>query len=166
MGLILLYYITTSSNGNISTLLALCAGNSPVTGEFPAQRPVTLSFGVFFDLHLNKRLSKLLWDWLFQTPLRSLWSHCNDPKINLVVAMGTINQSLWFWSQNIFEELSRCHSRWCPDLLHCQGISSHSIDYVVKSLSSVQKDFNYLLHLHVQEWYKIQLYIDVSPPNI
>ena len=40
-----------------STLLALCAGNSPVTGEFPAQRPVTRSFDVFFDLRLNKRLS-------------------------------------------------------------------------------------------------------------
>ena len=25
-------------------LLAICAGNSPVTGEFPAQRPVTRSF--------------------------------------------------------------------------------------------------------------------------
>ena len=37
-------------------LLALCAGNSPVTGEFPAQRPVTRSFDVFFDLCLNKRL--------------------------------------------------------------------------------------------------------------
>ena len=37
-----------------SALLTLCAGNSPVTGEFPAQRPVTLSFDVFFDLHLNK----------------------------------------------------------------------------------------------------------------
>ena len=39
-------------------LLALCAGNSPVSGEFPAQRPVTRSFDVFFDLHLIKRLSK------------------------------------------------------------------------------------------------------------
>ena len=39
-----------------SALLAICAGNSPVPGEFPAQRPVTRSFGVFFDL--NKRLSK------------------------------------------------------------------------------------------------------------
>ena len=27
-------------------LLALCAGNSPVTGEFPSQRPVTRSFDV------------------------------------------------------------------------------------------------------------------------
>ena len=41
-----------------SALLAICAGNSPVPGEFPAQRPVTRSFGVFFDLRLNKRLSK------------------------------------------------------------------------------------------------------------
>ena len=39
-------------------LLALCAGNSPVTGEFPSQRPVTRSFDVFFDLRLNECLSK------------------------------------------------------------------------------------------------------------
>ena len=44
-----------------SALLAICAGNSPVTGEFHAQRPVTRSFGVFFDLRLNKRLSKQSW---------------------------------------------------------------------------------------------------------
>ena len=28
-------------------LLALCGGNSPVTGEFPSQRPVTWSFDIF-----------------------------------------------------------------------------------------------------------------------
>ena len=36
-----------------SALLDLCAGNSPVTGEFPAQRPVMRSFDVFFDLRLE-----------------------------------------------------------------------------------------------------------------
>ena len=41
-----------------SALLALCAGNSPVTGEFPSQTPVTRSFDVFIDLCVNKRLSK------------------------------------------------------------------------------------------------------------
>ena len=41
-----------------SSLVAICAGNSPVTGEFPAQRPVTRSFDVFFGLHLNKRSSE------------------------------------------------------------------------------------------------------------
>ena len=34
-------------------LLAICVGNSPVTGEFPAQRPVTPSFNAFFDLRLE-----------------------------------------------------------------------------------------------------------------
>ena len=41
-----------------SALLAICAGNSSVAGNFPAQRPVTRSFDVFCDLRLNKRLSK------------------------------------------------------------------------------------------------------------
>ena len=36
-----------------SALLDICAGNSPATDEFPAQRPVTRSFDVFFDLCLN-----------------------------------------------------------------------------------------------------------------
>ena len=35
-----------------SALLAICAGNSPVSGEFPAQRPVTRSFDVFFDVRV------------------------------------------------------------------------------------------------------------------
>ena len=58
-----------------SMLLALCAGNSPVSGEFPSQRPVTWSFDVFFDLRLNKSLSKLSWGWWFETPLHPLWRH-------------------------------------------------------------------------------------------
>ena len=36
-----------------SALLAICSGNSLVTGEFPTQRAVTRSFDVFFDLRLN-----------------------------------------------------------------------------------------------------------------
>ena len=40
-----------------SALLAICAGNAPVTGELPAQRPVTRGFDVFFDLCLNKQFS-------------------------------------------------------------------------------------------------------------
>ena len=60
----------------LSALPALCAGNSPVTGEFPSQRPVTRSFGIFGHMRLNKRLSKQSWGWWFETPSRSLW-HCN-----------------------------------------------------------------------------------------
>ena len=60
-----------------STLLAICAGNSPVPGEFPAQRPVTRSFDVFVDLRLNKRLSKQSWGWWFETLSRPLWRQGN-----------------------------------------------------------------------------------------
>ena len=60
-----------------SALLALCVGNSPVTGEFPSQRPLTWSFDVFLDLRLNKRLSKQsICRWFKMSPC-SLWRHCN-----------------------------------------------------------------------------------------
>ena len=52
-----------------SALLDIYAANSPVPGEFPTQRPVTRSFDVFFDLRLNKRLSKQSWGWWFETPI-------------------------------------------------------------------------------------------------
>ena len=61
-----------------SASLAICAGNSLVTGEFPAHRPVTQSFDVFFDLRLNKRLSKQSRGWWFETPSRSLWRQYNE----------------------------------------------------------------------------------------
>ena len=47
---------------------------SPVNSP---HRPVTRTFDVFFDLRLNKRLSKQSWDWWFETPSRPLWHHCN-----------------------------------------------------------------------------------------
>ena len=47
------------------------------TGEFPSQKPVTRSFDMFFDLRLNKRLSNQRSGWWFETPLCSLWRHCN-----------------------------------------------------------------------------------------
>ena len=61
----------------LSALLVRCVGNSPVTGEFPSQRPVTRNFDVFFDLCMNKWLSKQSWGWWFETPLCPLWRQCN-----------------------------------------------------------------------------------------
>ena len=73
--------LVTSSNGNVT---------GPLFGEFtdhrgfPLQRPMTRSFDVFFYLCLNKRLSKQSWGMWFETPSRSLWSHCNDVHIGIV----------------------------------------------------------------------------------
>ena len=82
-----------------SALLAICAGNSPVTGEFPTQRPVTRSFDVFFDLRLNKRLSKQSWGWWFETSSCPLWRQCNggernDPH-NLCLSSHSIKHKLF-----------------------------------------------------------------------
>ena len=71
-------YMMMSSNGNIFVLLAICAGNSQVPCYFPAQRPVTRSSDVFFDLGLNTRLSEQSQGWWFETPSRPLWRQCND----------------------------------------------------------------------------------------
>ena len=60
-----------------STLLALCEGNPLATGEFPSQRPVTLSFDVFFDLCLHKQLSQWWRCQSFETPSHSSWRRCN-----------------------------------------------------------------------------------------
>ena len=68
-----------------SALLAICVGNSQVLGEFPAQRPVTRRFYVFFDLRLNERLSKQSWGWGFETPTRPLWRHRNELNWEAVV---------------------------------------------------------------------------------
>ena len=57
----------------ISSLLALCEGNPLVNGGFPSQRPVTRSFDVFFDMHLNKGLSKQARHRWYKTPSCSLW---------------------------------------------------------------------------------------------
>ena len=69
-----------------SALLALRAGNSPVTGEFPSQRPVTQSFDVLFHLCPNIWLSKQSRRRWLETPSCSLWRHCN----------GSLSVYRWF----------------------------------------------------------------------
>ena len=67
----------TSSNGNIFRVTGHLCGEFTGPGEFPAQKPVTQSFDVFFDLRLNKRLSKQSWGWWSETLLSPLWRHRN-----------------------------------------------------------------------------------------
>ena len=77
-----MFLMMTSSNGNIFRVTGHLCGDFTGprwigTGEFPAQRPVTRSFDVFFDLQPNKRLSKQWWGWSFQTASCPLWRHRN-----------------------------------------------------------------------------------------
>ena len=67
----------TSSNGNIFRVTGLLCGEFTGPRWIPAQRPVTRSFEVSFDLHPNKQLSKQSWGWWSETPSSSLWRHRN-----------------------------------------------------------------------------------------
>ena len=54
------------------------------------KKSVTRSFDVFFDLRLNKRLSKQSRHWRFETPTRSLWRHRNNQEyLNIVKPLLT-----------------------------------------------------------------------------
>ena len=75
--------IATSVIGTMGLLLSnIFRVTGPFRGEFtghqfPSQRLVTRSFDVFFNLRLNKRLSKQSRHWWFETPSPSSWRHCN-----------------------------------------------------------------------------------------
>ena len=96
-----------------SALLAICAGNSPVTSEFLTQRPVTRSFDVFFDLRLDKRLSKQWWGWWFEMPSRPLWRHCNDE------GHGVSNHQHWL---NLFFRAHQIKHQSSASLAFVRGI--------------------------------------------
>ena len=88
---------------NFSALLALCTGNSPVTGEFPAQRSVKRNFEISFDLRLSKRLSKQSWGWWPETPSRSLWRHCSVGEMHRSpVFPSQTNSNIELWCCDFF----------------------------------------------------------------
>ena len=86
----------------LSALLAFCARNSPVTGEFPAHRPVTRTFDDFFDLRLNQQLSKQRRRRWFETPSLSLWHHCNGLHIDTWAKLWTSKCIIWIKYHHIF----------------------------------------------------------------
>ena len=111
-----------------STLLAICAGNSPVPSEFPTQRPVTRSFDVYFDMRPDKRLSKQSWGWWFETLSHSLWRHRNGQAVILIRPQHvnglnklkkTDNISIFFF---VWGHLASC---FCDAYLGSCGMPAH-----------------------------------------
>ena len=95
-----------------SALLAICAGNSPVMGEFPTQRPVRRSFDVSFDLRLNKRLSTQSWGWCFETLSCPLWRHSNELHQNAKHTGAETKWTLFSWRHFQMHFLFRLISQW------------------------------------------------------
>ena len=84
-------HMMTSSNGNIFRVTGHLCGEFTGPRWIPTQRPVTRSFGVFFDLRLNIRLNKQWWGWWFETRSRPLWRHRN------VISECIICECKWEW---------------------------------------------------------------------
>ena len=92
-----------------SAFLAICAGNSPVNGEFPAQRPVTRSADVFFDLCLNKQLNEQWWGWWFETPLCPLWRHSDWGKYTHWCLVSIYLRRFWWMCQQPLSKFGHLH---------------------------------------------------------
>ena len=99
-------FFMMSSNGNIFRVTGPLCGEFTGPGEFPTQRPVTQSFDVFFDLRLNKRLSKQPWGWWFETLSWSLWRHCN-----VVNQLHMDSLQIWF-NLNIYFGYQFVEAKW------------------------------------------------------
>ena len=127
----------------LSALLAVCAGNSPVLGVFTAQRPVTRSFDVFFDLRLNKRLSKQSWGWWFETLSRQFWRHCNDFETyfdDIYFALGLEIINVFFYHR-LFNSVIIIETENSP-LLSNKACSFYKINEYVFVLKKCQKKMN------------------------
>ena len=69
-----------SSNGDIFRVIGLLCGEFTGPRWIPCKKACGAEFDVFFDMRLNKPLSKQWWGWWFKTLSRPLWCHCNDVK--------------------------------------------------------------------------------------
>ena len=142
-------------------LVDLWAGNSPVTGEFPSQRPVTRRFVVFFNLRLNKRLRKQSWGWWFETPSRSLWRHCNGRYCCLLDIFNKIYVYMIMYVFYWFVSLD------CL-FLHLNQIQSPSID-VDLTFSGKQVKYIYiymLTHYDLTTPYDVSyIYVNIDSCN-
>ena len=121
-----------------SALLAICAGNSPVTGEFPPQMPLTRSFDVFVDLRLNKQS----WGWWFETSSREL---CVTIMIKMMLKNSDYSDHYdTFWNTHDSDSVSMPYV--ALDCIKCSGIWACLVILTDKvgSIFSIKNHFFFL----------------------
>ena len=136
------------------------------------QRPVTRSFDIFFDLDLNKRLSKQSWGWWLEAPSSSIWRYCNG--LNLIhvykrapeeiflscIAVGLIILThLWHLNIEIIYLLCRCrkmkifiilfHISRESSLTYCWNTFEH--DDVIK-WKHIPRNWPFVRGIHRSRW--------------
>ena len=75
---IIIIIIMTSSNGNIFRVTGHLCGEFTGPRWIPRTKASDAELWYFFDLRLNKRLSKQSWGWWFETLSRPLWRRRNN----------------------------------------------------------------------------------------
>ena len=89
----------TSSNGNIFRVTGHLCGEFTGHRWIPLTKASDAELSCFFDLRLNKRLSKQSWGWWFEMPSRSLWHHCSatDPRMGIQNEFHSFPYFPWFF---------------------------------------------------------------------
>ena len=87
-------HMMTSSNGNIFRVTGHLCGEFTGDRWIPLTKASDAELWCFLDLRPNKRLSKQLWGWWFETSSCPLWRHCNEKQGNQMYAF--LNT---FWTQ-------------------------------------------------------------------
>ena len=124
-------------------MLFFCTGISPVTGEFPSQRPVTRSFDVFFDLRLNQQLSKQWRRWWFEAPSHQSWRHhdisikCKWSNVNLWTLYGDHQRIINLNYAKIYFWLAFSIRIYLYLILYTQLLNSISPLHMCRSIPSV-----------------------------
>ena len=152
----------TSSNGNIFRVTDPLCGEFTGPGEFPTQRPVTRSFDVFFDLRLNKRLSKQPWGWWYETASWSLWRHCNATANNFgamysrEMPMKVSFKNRWpFYSElNMSQKAQHSLSAvslWWINTLYCRSHVQKILHSSMVICTWFRRNF-YFLQYNIEAW--------------
>ena len=144
----------------------------------PSQRLVTRSFDIFYDLCLNKWLSKRSRRWWFDMPSRSLWRHCNISNLWRPSVEEWCEIQVHRKSNPLPHQLIKTIDVRGPSYLGLtRSISWLLMPWLLTSpghqqpwywqcrkgrfLSYLRKDFNYLRHSNVEKWHKIWIYVYV-----
>ena len=101
----------TSPNGNIFCVTGQLCGEFTDHWWIPCTKASDADLDVFFDLWLNKRLSKQSWDWWFETPSCSFWRHYFDERVGVrwgTTSVGTLATFCYFYSSVFF-----LRNMWC-----------------------------------------------------
>ena len=113
-----------------SASMALCAGNSPVTGEFPSTKPVTRSFDIFFDLRPNK------FAWVSNREAGDLRRHRAHYDI---IVIDVCEHSVWLLLILVDSEDNPAYVLFSSDFIHYPYTPSYPLPHV-------QSNFIHCLH--------------------